>query len=540
MAQFLPSNAEKPQQNQVFRQVQLCTCTVQSTIEVTFYLFSWPPRNVAGHQPALNSIAQGASPPPVPDMPHREILDPRTFLQNARESLRRNQNCAMGSIKWLKSLILVCETLASLKQWHEDEWHQLDDVAFPTELGDAISSPSEQTIDLLLAERQLHRADSVTAIRRAVAVFRDDLTPVPMKLKAGLIATLASYGFDGHQDVRRLHAEVLQLAEQNAHLPIALEATSAVLWGKHFLACAEDGWPTPAYPFPAEPRDRRRSHFAQQVQDIQQQLEAAVHACRAPHEAGPLPSFLQAMLCAQRHQHAAARSILELARQSLPAIHHDYMDVGEGVCDLFAGDVERAHLKLRHWSAQHIAQLQDCTLLQFLSFLLYRLQSERGQFEAAIQTLSVLLVDRERRILGYGAAGLFEATKVTPHQRTDTSMWTPNVATGRHARIVENAMDYIANRLSTDLQIESVVQQSGVSRRTLETAFRAETGKSIAETIKHLRLTTAARLLRAPNADIARVRASVGYASAPAFSRDFKNSFGKTPSDLKRTGNRNL
>jgi AraC-like DNA-binding protein len=69
---------------------------------------------------------------------------------------------------------------------------------------------------------------------------------------------------------------------------------------------------------------------------------------------------------------------------------------------------------------------------------------------------------------------------------------------------------------------------AGASPRTLERLFRAETGMGFARWRQTLRLTeAAARLSRGEPP--ARVAASVGYASAPAFGAAFRAAFGMTP-----------
>jgi AraC-like DNA-binding protein/mannose-6-phosphate isomerase-like protein (cupin superfamily) len=70
---------------------------------------------------------------------------------------------------------------------------------------------------------------------------------------------------------------------------------------------------------------------------------------------------------------------------------------------------------------------------------------------------------------------------------------------------------------------------AGASVRTLARLFRAETGMSFQQWRRQLRMTEALSRV-AQGVPLARVAASVGYASLPAFGAAFRETFGTTPS----------
>jgi AraC-like DNA-binding protein/quercetin dioxygenase-like cupin family protein len=70
---------------------------------------------------------------------------------------------------------------------------------------------------------------------------------------------------------------------------------------------------------------------------------------------------------------------------------------------------------------------------------------------------------------------------------------------------------------------------AGASVRTLARLFRAETGMSFQQWRRQLRMTEALSRI-AQGVPLARVAASVGYASLPAFGAAFRETFGTTPS----------
>lgn len=78
--------------------------------------------------------------------------------------------------------------------------------------------------------------------------------------------------------------------------------------------------------------------------------------------------------------------------------------------------------------------------------------------------------------------------------------------------------------------LDAFAATAGASSRTLARLFRAETGMSFQAWRRHLRLTEAVALL-SQGVSPARVAASVGYGSSPAFGAAFRAAFGITPGE---------
>ena len=81
--------------------------------------------------------------------------------------------------------------------------------------------------------------------------------------------------------------------------------------------------------------------------------------------------------------------------------------------------------------------------------------------------------------------------------------------------------------------IEVLARKAGASQRTLERCFVVETGVSVGEWRRRVRLFHALRLLEggAPVGDVAD---DVGYASVSAFSQAFRRQFGRSPTGRVR------
>jgi transcriptional regulator GlxA family with amidase domain len=78
-----------------------------------------------------------------------------------------------------------------------------------------------------------------------------------------------------------------------------------------------------------------------------------------------------------------------------------------------------------------------------------------------------------------------------------------------------------------------LARRAGASLRTLERCFLSETGLSLGEWRRRVRLFHALHLLQG-GASVTEVALDVGYASVSAFSQAFARQFGHSPSKLRR------
>src|SRR6185503_17371695 len=93
-----------------------------------------------------------------------------------------------------------------------------------------------------------------------------------------------------------------------------------------------------------------------------------------------------------------------------------------------------------------------------------------------------------------------------------------------------------ARRVASHLQqapddtasVAALARRAGASRRTIERLFARETGMTMAEWRRRLRMLHAVRLL-AEGQPVTAAALAVGYASVSAFIAVFKREFGATP-----------
>lgn len=94
---------------------------------------------------------------------------------------------------------------------------------------------------------------------------------------------------------------------------------------------------------------------------------------------------------------------------------------------------------------------------------------------------------------------------------------------------IATALRFIKNHAGQAISVPSVVEQVGVSRRTLERRFVRAVGRSILSEITHCRLERAKRLLLETDLPSHRVATGAGFGSTKTFNRVFRRAAGLPP-----------
>lgn len=82
-----------------------------------------------------------------------------------------------------------------------------------------------------------------------------------------------------------------------------------------------------------------------------------------------------------------------------------------------------------------------------------------------------------------------------------------------------------------EISVAALAREVGMSVPSYHVHFKALTGSSPIQYVKAMRLHEARLMIARQSGTIAEVAASVGYASAAQFSRDFKRHFRRTASE---------
>jgi AraC family transcriptional regulator len=102
--------------------------------------------------------------------------------------------------------------------------------------------------------------------------------------------------------------------------------------------------------------------------------------------------------------------------------------------------------------------------------------------------------------------------------------------------LVDDALWCIESRLGDDLTLAEVARHCGASRHHLARAFAAATGRALIRHHRGRRLSEAARMLVRDGAGVLEVALAAGYGSHEAFTRAFKDAFGRTPKEVRAHG----
>ncbi|MEZ9071637.1 helix-turn-helix domain-containing protein [Vibrio splendidus] len=103
---------------------------------------------------------------------------------------------------------------------------------------------------------------------------------------------------------------------------------------------------------------------------------------------------------------------------------------------------------------------------------------------------------------------------------------------------ISRVLAYIHANLSSTLSLEDVAKQSCWSRWQLQRVFQAETGLTVANYVRELKLSQAAEYLLDGKERVIDIALGLGFNSEISFSRSFKQMFGASPSQYRKAGKR--
>lgn len=99
--------------------------------------------------------------------------------------------------------------------------------------------------------------------------------------------------------------------------------------------------------------------------------------------------------------------------------------------------------------------------------------------------------------------------------------------------ISHHAMTYVRSHLSEQLDGDSVAEACGVSRKTLCTRFKHETGETFASYVRRVRVERARRLLDTTDLEVSQIAYQTGFSSQSHMQTIFKRATGYTPREWR-------
>lgn len=99
--------------------------------------------------------------------------------------------------------------------------------------------------------------------------------------------------------------------------------------------------------------------------------------------------------------------------------------------------------------------------------------------------------------------------------------------------IANSVNEFLSHNFHKKLTIETIADTMGFNRHYMMRAFKKETGMTIAQQLKKIRLNRAADLMQNTLKSVAEVASLTGFESASHFSREFKEALGTTPAEYR-------
>lgn len=107
-------------------------------------------------------------------------------------------------------------------------------------------------------------------------------------------------------------------------------------------------------------------------------------------------------------------------------------------------------------------------------------------------------------------------------------------ATGRHQVSVGSVMEQLRDEFISPPSVSSLAVSLGIHRSQLARSFKAQTGLTISDFLRNVRIEKAIELLENTNLSMVEIALSCGFSDQSHFSRTFRRTTSKSPSEWRR------
>ena len=157
-----------------------------------------------------------------------------------------------------------------------------------------------------------------------------------------------------------------------------------------------------------------------------------------------------------------------------------------------------------------------------------------GGASPALDTMLALVRARQGDALALDVASVF----IYDQSRTGEDP-QPSLSLGRldwYEPRVARAMRAMEETIGEPLSLKEIASRAGTSPRTLEALFASTVGVGPRKFYVNARLTAGRRLVVETRQPVAEIAERVGFGSASAFARAFRQRFGQSPREARRAG----
>jgi AraC-like DNA-binding protein len=382
----------------------------------------------------------------------------------------------------------------------------------------------------------LGRGDRTSAVAVSLRTYNDMTLPAKVRLRTGIIALFALSMCDDKQ-VAAAHLDgYARLAEEVDPDPDTLTVYAALARCRVYNALAEAGL-TAVPSLTALERPLRTMESVHQIAaELLAWLEAKTSQAGNPSVDDPgVLLTLTFLRCAASRVIDVALAFAQL-RQEIGSNRPITALLLQGRAHLLRGQHDQAALVLKAAAeqAQTSAALHLQAAAHFQAAMVLAHLGHTGKAWPHVLHYSAIQHTKLSR-------SVLRAATLTSPPREHMPRRAPQTASTEHLRQVQSeppylrrALRYIEIHAREDVSVESIVAVAGVSRRTLELAFRSFRAMSPLAYLRQTRLEHAHQLLVGTELSIAQIREAVGYRNASMFSRDFRSHFSVSPLAARR------
>jgi transcriptional regulator GlxA family with amidase domain len=212
---------------------------------------------------------------------------------------------------------------------------------------------------------------------------------------------------------------------------------------------------------------------------------------------------------------------------------------GTGVCLMAEAGILDYHPATTHW--HYVEQFKRDYPKVDLKPDFFITQSERTYCAASVNALADIVVHIIFQIYGQDAAQQVERNFSHEIRKPYEEQRYLEGAVDRHPdELISQIQFWLKTNLNTELSLNDIAQQFGISQRSFTRRFKYATGINATQYWQKLKIQTAKELLAASNLSIQEVAFQVGYQDQANFTRLFKQRLNITPKAYRAMVRRKL
>lgn len=168
---------------------------------------------------------------------------------------------------------------------------------------------------------------------------------------------------------------------------------------------------------------------------------------------------------------------------------------------------------------------------------------EHDNLLASMSSIPLTNIDQDPAVVGYEAAKLLDSLMHGAAPPADPVLIRPQGIICRQStetatnedKLVREALQFISENFARPIRVADIAKELDISRRQLEHRFRHAIDSTPANEIRRIRLSNVKRLLLETSLGLDKIALNSGYDYTEVMTRAFKQAFGQTPGEYRKT-----